>query len=557
MLALRSATAAADEAAAAGEAGGQSGLYAKYQRAEEEARAAREEQAATEATLSQVLLEIDGKVPRILAQQQALHALRDEHEETSAKLAAAMHAGEAASERAAALQRMLDARDAQVKSLDLEVGDLSQQLQTVLFEQQRKAAVGGATPRATLSIGSAWLAAAPAVGSPGFGLSPAATPARGNARGGGGAADTPAGVITAHLISFSDVAQLQGQNAQLLRTLRALGDEHEAALREKEQLTDQVRAPLRGLRAHTHTHTHTHTHRERERERERERGTPRTHARACTHTHTRTHTRARTDTHTHARAHRHTHAHTTWHPWSQAVAAALGEVSSLREASEAQKLQVEQLVQQRDMYKELGGGGGGGGGGAGALTTFAGGATAAAATAATAAAEAEVEGLKAELARVRQEYGDSQEQQGAQTERARAAEHDARVKQAQGEAELAVLHARLNALSAAEASGGESAQAARRAEVAISSQLLEAQATLKARNEELLAAQADGRRHAAAAELSRQEKGVLSEAQARLAHAARAATPWDAACNPMPPATPCTRGCNPMCPGRSPHVPCA
>jgi seryl-tRNA synthetase len=132
---LRSATAAADEAAAAGEAGGQSGLYAKYQRAEEEARAAREEQAATEATLSQVLLEIDGKVPRILAQQQALHALRDEHEETSAKLAAAMHAGEAASERAAALQRMLDARDAQVKSLDLEVGDLSQQLQTVLFEQ--------------------------------------------------------------------------------------------------------------------------------------------------------------------------------------------------------------------------------------------------------------------------------------------------------------------------------------------------------------------------------------------------------------------------------------
>ena len=139
-------------------------------------------------------------------------------------------------------------RNPQVNSLDLEVGDLSQQLQTVLFEQQRKAAGGGATPRATLSTGSAWLAAAPAIGSPGFGLSPAATPARGNARGGGGAAaaaDSPAGVISAHLISFADVAQLQGQNAQLLRTLRALGDEHEAALREKEYLTDQVRAPLR------------------------------------------------------------------------------------------------------------------------------------------------------------------------------------------------------------------------------------------------------------------------------------------------------------------------
>ena len=79
------------------------------------------------------------------------------------------------------------------------------------------------------------------------------------------------------------------------------------------------------------------------------------------------------------------------------------------------------------------------------------------------------------------------------------------------------LAAQVNALSAAEASGGEAASAARKAEVAISSQLLEAQATLKARNEELLASQADGRRHAAAAELSRQEKGVLAEAQARLA----------------------------------------
>ena len=216
-----------------------------------------------------MLLEIDGKVPRILAQQQALHALRDEHEETSARLAAAMHAGEAATERAAALQRMLDARDAQVKALDLEVGDLTQQLQTVLFEQQRRAAAGGGTPRATPSSGSAWLAAAPTVGSPGFGLSPAATPARGNARGGGAAAaaDTPAGVITAHLISFADVAQLQQQNAQLLRTLRALGDEHEAALREKEHLTDQVRrGPARTTRptdthARSHARTHARTHR--------------------------------------------------------------------------------------------------------------------------------------------------------------------------------------------------------------------------------------------------------------------------------------------------------
>ena len=244
----------------------------------------------------------------------------------------------------------------------------------------------------------------------------------------------------------------------------------------------------------------------------------------------RAHTHVRTRTHTHACERARTHRQ-PGHLWSQVVAAALGEVALLRVA---QKLQVEQLVQQLDMYKELGSGGGSGvpaaAGGAGALT-FAGGATAAVATAATAATEAEVEGLKAELARLRQGYADSQEQQAAQTERARAAEHDARVKQAQGEAELSVLHAKVNALSAAEASGGEAASAARRAEVTISSQLLEAQATLKARNEELFAAQTDGRRHAAAAELSRQEKGVLSEAQARLAHAAGAATLWEAACN--------------------------
>jgi len=246
----------------------------------------------------------------------------------------------------------------------------------------------------------------------------------------------------------------------------------------------------------------------------------------------RAHTHVRTRTHTHACERARTHRQ-PGHLWSQVVAAALGEVALLRVA---QKLQVEQLVQQRDMYKELGGGGGGGsgggGGGGGGAPAAAGGAGALTfAGGATTAAEAKVDGLKAELARLRQGYADSPEQQAAQTERARAAEHDARVKQAQGEAELSVLHAKVNALSAAEASGGEAASAARRAEVTISSQLLEAQATLKARNEELFAAQTDGRRHAAAAELSRQEKGVLSEAQARLAHAAGAATLWEAACN--------------------------
>ena len=113
-----------------------------------------------------------------------------------------------------------------------------------------------------------------------------------------------------------------------------------------------------------------------------------------------------------------------------------------------------------------------------------------------------------------------------------------------------MLHAKVGALAVAEASGGEAAEAARRAEVAISAQLLEAQAVLKARNEELLAAQAESRRHAAAAELARQEKDVLAEAQARRAHAVcrglQGLQP-----HRMQPATPCSRGCSPMRQSRS------
>ena len=58
------------------------------------------------------------------------------------------------------------------------------------------------------------------------------------------------------------------------------------------------------------------------------------------------------------------------------------------------------------------------------------------------AAEAETEAvtLRAELVRLRQGYAEAQEQRAAQMERARAAEHDARVKKAQGEAELTVRH---------------------------------------------------------------------------------------------------------------------
>ena len=182
------------------------------------------------------------------------------------------------------------------------------------------------------------------------------------------------------------------------------------------------------------------------------------------------------------------------------------------------------------------------------------GALVAARGAAEAEAEAEAETLRAELARLKQGYAEAQEQQAAQTERARAAEHDARVKQAQGEAELTVrpsapaaalpwpglglasispwtspwtpalpvplaqvLSAKVAALSAAEASGGEAARQARAAEAALSSQLLELQGALKRRSDELLAAQADGRRHAAAADLARQEKDVLAQAQRRLA----------------------------------------
>ena len=103
-----------------------------------------------------------------------------------------------------------------------------------------------------------------------------------------------------------------------------------------------------------------------------------------------------------------------------------------------------------------------------------------------------------------------------EVDRARAAEHDARIKLAQAEAHGVVLEGRLKAIEAAEAAGGVEAAGARKAEAALSAQLLSAQGQLRERADELLAAQQEGRRHAAAASAAAQEKELVQQALSRL-----------------------------------------
>lgn len=139
-----------------------------------------------------------------------------------------------------------------MKALDKEVADLSRQLQLVLAESQRKSAATATIPR------RGGLTA----GSPSFGLTPAGpsgaavSPAGGNfgitPSGTGGALaalatparstlsrpDTPDGVISANLVDFKDVAELQQQNSRLLRAIRRLGEDHEAEVAAKENAAE-------------------------------------------------------------------------------------------------------------------------------------------------------------------------------------------------------------------------------------------------------------------------------------------------------------------------------
>ena len=56
---------------------------------------------------------------------------------------------------------------------------------------------------------------------------------------------TPDAVISAKMVPFRDVAEMQQQNKTLLRAVRRMADEHEAELHEKESAADaQVRAAL-------------------------------------------------------------------------------------------------------------------------------------------------------------------------------------------------------------------------------------------------------------------------------------------------------------------------
>lgn len=102
------------------------------------------------------------------------------------------------------------------------------QLQLVLDQSQKQAvAVGGATPRRA-SLQPTFGAVPRDALSPGFGLSPA--PPEGG--------PTPQDVIERHLVPFRDIAELTTKNAQLLRTVRALSEAHEAEIAQKESEQD-------------------------------------------------------------------------------------------------------------------------------------------------------------------------------------------------------------------------------------------------------------------------------------------------------------------------------
>jgi len=226
-------------------------LYGKYVEAVEAVAAAVRGKEEAEAELTAVVREVQAKAPRILEMRRQYEELVAAHDGLSTRLHAAMVEGEAAAAHAAALETKLAASDSEIGALRAENADLSRQLQLVLHEAQRRAAAE--TPRQR-SGGTAYGLAAlrappptPASGVPPplFGMGGAGSPATPLAPApfGGAAVEaeapadlaTPGGVISARLVPFRDVAEMQQRNAELLRAMRRLGDAHETALREKEQ----------------------------------------------------------------------------------------------------------------------------------------------------------------------------------------------------------------------------------------------------------------------------------------------------------------------------------
>ena len=437
-------------------------IYARYVDARrEQAQAVAERDEASE-TLRGLLAELHAKAPRVHQMRQQLIDVSASHEEMALRLDAASAEGAALRQTAEALQTSVEHAEGRVNALEKELNDRTLQLQLCLEREQQlklNAATSGgggfggaaATPRrASLSN----LAPPPSFGIVPSGGSPFGAPSPGfgggrasggsSTAGGAGPSDamrTPDDVLAAHLVPFRDIEEMQQKNAQLVRTVRALTQAHEADVEQREQANEG------------------------------------------------------------------------------AVAAALEEVTALREASAKQQSALEQLTTQRDLYKSLrsptsgGGRGSFGGEGTSSMMVVDGGEGGVA----MAAAHAEAAALRDELSALKEGNALAEAELVTQLERAREGEKTSRLEKAALEASQTVLEARLQAMAAESASGGTEASEARRQIGELTSQHVSLQTVLKERSEELLAAQGAARREAGTAEVLRQEKSLLTSAREQLA----------------------------------------
>ena len=341
----------------------------------------------------------------------------------------ALAEGGSLEERCDALQADVEKKGKLLSDLDRELADKTLQLNLALDrnQKQRVGGAGGATPRRA-SLGGAPMqptfgtGVSAAAASPGFGPL------------------TPDAVISEHLVPFRDISELIDQNAKLLRTVRALSQQHEDELADKEQQQDA------------------------------------------------------------------------------AVAVALAEVESLRQTARLQQQKMDQLASQRDLYRSLRApeGGAVAGSPTGTLALAEAGADASMAEAIVAELQAALEKKAGELADLKQHSAQTEAKLREESERARKAEQEARVHAASLEGHATVYKTRLETLEQSRAAGGEELSRARRDHASLSSQLIELQALLKQRSEDLTAAKAEAKQHASAAELARQEKVLLADAQRRL-----------------------------------------
>ena len=341
----------------------------------------------------------------------------------------ALAEGGSLEERCDALQADVEKKGKLLSDLDRELADKTLQLNLALDrnQKQRVGGAGGATPRRA-SLGGAPMqptfgtGVSAAAASPGFGPL------------------TPDAVISEHLVPFRDISELIEQNAKLLRTVRALSQQHEDELADKEQQQDA------------------------------------------------------------------------------AVAVALAEVESLRQTARLQQQKMDQLASQRDLYRSLRAPEGGAvtGSPTGTLALAEAGADASMAEAIVAELQAALEKKAGELADLKQHSAQTEAKLREESERARKAEQEARVHAASLEGHATVYKTRLETLEQSRAAGGEELSRARRDHASLSSQLIELQALLKQRSEDLNAAKAEAKQHASAAELARQEKVLLADAQRRL-----------------------------------------